>query len=41
MPTSTVILIVIGLLVAAFGAWDTTRTRHHMTTQHRRRKTDQ
>lgn len=37
----TATLILLGLALAALGAWDTSRTRHSLTAQHRRRKTDQ
>jgi hypothetical protein len=37
---ATVLLVGLCIVVALIGAWETARCRHHLTTNHKRRKTD-
>jgi hypothetical protein len=37
---ATAIVVVIGLAVAVYGAWDAARCRHDMACHHKRRRTD-
>jgi uncharacterized membrane protein YidH (DUF202 family) len=37
---STLLIVVVGVALAAVGAWQTARCRHDLERQHRRRRTD-
>lgn len=38
--SATFLLVGLCIVVALIGAWDTARCRHHLTINHKRRKTD-